>query len=108
MERLKLTKSEKTVLRMVAGGVRPKEFPTHIYTSSVMSLERLGLVKAYWKEENGVPVDADLTDHGAMYISENPILRNPVDWKWVVTTIVAAIAAVAGVAALFIACGNMK
>ena len=108
MERVKLTKSEKTVLRMVAGGIRPKEFPTHIYTSSVMSLEHIGLVKAYWGEEGGLPVDTELTDHGAMYLAENPGLHNPIDWKWVVTIGIAAIAAITGVAALFIACGTLK
>ena len=108
MERIRLTKEEKTVLRMVAGKVKPKEFPEHVYLSCVRRLERLGLVEAFWVEEKDTPAEVLLSDTGAMYLAENPSLRNPTDWKWVVTTAIAVVGAGTAIAALFVACGNVN
>lgn len=56
----------------------------------------------YWSEESGLAV-AGLTAAGEGYLEDNPHLRNPVDWKWVITMGVAALAAVV---AMLVACGG--
>ena len=108
MERVKLSKDEKTVLRMVAAGqgACPSEYPSHTFNASVRSLERNGLVKGAY-DEGGSVADTRMTQYGRQYMAENPDLRNPVDWKWIVSITVGLIAAVAAIAALFVACGRM-
>lgn len=102
MERIKLTKDEKTVLRFLYNRCGcPDIYPRHIFVSCVESLERHGLAKGAWTEGYDLD-DARITRQGKVYLAHNPTLRNPVDWKWIVTTALAALAAVAGVAALFV------
>ena len=104
MERIRLSKEEKQVLRLLSNGMGcPGTYPAHIFATCVESLERKGLAKVAWTEGHKI-VDAHLTDSGNTYLSLNPSLRNPVDWKWVITTSIAIVAAVAGIAALFVAC----
>ena len=52
MERIRLGKDEKKVLRMVAvgRGVCPSEYPSHAFNASVRSLEQKGLVKGAYEE----------------------------------------------------------
>lgn len=56
------------------------------------------------EEENCNVEVVRLTDKGKLYLEYNPAIHNPVDWKWVVTTAIAIIAAIAAVAALFVFC----
>lgn len=85
-------------------GVCPSEYPSHAFNSSVRSLEQKGLVKGAY-EEGGNVADTRMTQYGRQYLAENPNLRNPVDWKWIASITVGLIAAVAAIAALFVACG---
>ena len=103
MERIRLGKDEKKVLRMVAvdQGVCPSEYPSHAFNASVRSLEQKGLVKGAY-EEGGNVVDARMTQYERQYIAENPNLRNPVNWGMIAALIVAVCAIVIS---LLVACG---
>lgn len=56
------------------------------------------------EEEGGEVVATSLTDRGRLYVEINPKLRNPIDWKWIITTTLLAITAVTGIIALFVVC----
>ena len=103
MERIKLTKREKNVLRMLRDG--NSEALSEFDASSVENLARLGLVRRTGVEGGGFD-DARLTNMGKEYFNDNPRLANPIDWKWVVTTAIAAIIAICAVIALF-ACAKL-
>lgn len=108
MERIKLTKDEKTVLRFLYNRCGcPDIYPRHIFVSCVESLERHGLAKGAWTEWHNLE-DARITPYGKNYISMNPNLRNPIDWKWVIATSVAVASAVFAAAALFVACSLLN
>ena len=62
------------------------------FAHAVRSLEQKGLVRGFWSEESGL-VHAVLTGVGETYIYFNPRLKNPVDWKWIISLVVASIAA---------------
>jgi hypothetical protein len=107
MERVNLTKDEKRVLRLVAhgGDYSPALCPECTYIGCVRSLKRKGLVKGAYFEGGGVEATR-LTDEGRMLLADNPKLTNPIDWRWVITTIIAVIGALAAIAALFVACSK--
>ena len=96
MERIKLTKREKAVLRILSqqGFEALSEFDA----SDVRELSERGFVKAAFTE-GGVIEDAKLTTKGKEYLRDYPSLRNPVDWKWAVTTTIAVAAALAAFSA---------
>lgn len=89
MERIKLTKREKRVLRTLSrqGFYALSEFDA----TAVRSLDNHGLVQGAYIEGGGVE-DARLTNYGKEYIADNPRLRNPIDWGKV-----AAIATIVGI-----------
>ena len=89
MERIRLSKREKRVLRTLRrqGFEALSEFDA----AAVRSLDNQGLVRGAYVEGGGVE-DAVLTNYGKEYIADNPKLRNPVNWNKV-----AAIAAIVGV-----------
>lgn len=101
MERFKLTKREKRVLRLL----RDNRFDllTEMDYPALHELYDSGFARVAYIE-GGVPEAAQLTTFAKNYLAENPKLHNPIDWKWVITTTLAAIAAGAAVAALFVAC----
>jgi hypothetical protein len=101
MDRIKLTKREKRVLRTLSRQVY--DALSEFDAAAIRSLDHHGLVQGTYIEGGGVE-GARLTNYGKEYVADNPRLRNPVDWKWAITTILAAIAAAAAVAALFVAC----
>lgn len=104
MERIRLTKDEKTVLRLLFNGCGcPDTYPRHKFVSCVDSLERLGLAKGAWTEGHNLE-NACITPYGKAYMAFNPNLCNPIDWKWVIATSVAVASAVFAAAALFVAC----
>lgn len=108
MERIRLSRQEKTVLRMLANRCGcPDTYPRHVFVSAVGSLEQKGLARGAWTEGHALE-DVRITRQGMVYLSQNPTLQNPVDWKWVVTTAVAVFAAVAGIASLFISCSLLN
>lgn len=104
MDRIKLTRTEKAVLRMVDSGqgACPATYPRHAFNLAVASLERKGLLRGAYKEGGDV-VDSRISSLGRQYLSENPNLRNPLDWGKVGTA-AAIVSAVIGLVALFIAC----
>lgn len=90
MEKIHLTRREKEVLRLIGSGcIRPSTYPLHLFVSSVRTLELKGLVKG------GLLEDARLTAYGREYLALNPLLCNPIDWKWIITTAIALAAALA-------------
>ena len=78
MERIRLTKREKAVLRILSK--QGYEALSEFDASAVRSLSELGFVKAAFTEGGGVE-DAKLTTKGKEYLREFPSLRNPVDWE---------------------------
>lgn len=82
MDRIRLNKDEKAVLRLLQSGVGncPDTYPRHLFTACVNSLERKGLAKGAWatgREE----CTAEITNLGIAYLEVNPSLRNPIDWE---------------------------
>lgn len=104
MKRIRLSSEEKTVLRMLANGCGcPDIYPRHVFESAVGSLEWKGLAQGAWTEGYDLD-DARITRQGKVYLAHNPTLRNPVDWKWAIVIVIVSLAAVAGVATLFVSC----
>ena len=89
MERIKLTKREKRVLRTLSrqGFDALSEFDA----AAIRSLDNHGLVQGAYIEGGGVE-GARLTTYGKEYLADNPRLRNPVNWGKV-----AAIAAIVSI-----------
>lgn len=101
MERVRLTKAEKQVLRMISKGIHlcPSEYPLHTFNTSVRTLFNKGFIQAMFQEGGGV-IDTKMTDYGVQYMAQYPLLHNPVNWSLVV----ASISAIGTILALFIAC----
>ena len=89
MERIRLTKREKRVLRLLSSN-RFDMLSTLDYPA-LRVLHDAGFVHVALIE-GGVPEAARLTDFGKEYIADNPRLRNPTDWGKV-----AAIASIVGI-----------
>ncbi len=107
MEHIRLSRNEKQVLRLVAGGqgICPAEYPEHIFNASVRSLHNAGLVQGAFSEGGGVE-DSRLTQYGRQYLAENPSLSNPTDWtKW--AAVAAAASVLISIIALLVACGRL-
>lgn len=107
MEHIRLSKSEKKVLRMVANeqGVCPAEYPSHIFNAAVRSLHNAGLVQGSFEEGGGV-ADSRLTQYGRQYLAENPRLTNPIDWGKA-AAIIAAVGVIVSIIALCVACNKL-
>lgn len=100
MERVRLTKEEKKVLRMLQNtDVCPTTYPKSKFNGAVRSLQRTGLARGFRSEEVGL-VCSVLTDECKLYLATNPRLTNPINWNKV-TFIAACISLFASV--LFIA-----
>lgn len=104
MERIKLSKSEKQVLRMIASGLHqcPDEYPAHTFNAAVRSLKGKEFVTAHFRE-GGTVIDARITDYGRQYMAEYPRLFNPLDWS-MVAAISSLVATIISTLALFVAC----
>ena len=57
---------------------------------TICTIYSYGLVKGAYLEGGGVD-DAKLTNMGKVYLMDNPKLRNPLDWKWVVAIVVVVV-----------------
>lgn len=77
MERIKLTKREKKVLRALQTDTFDSLSPEDKH--AVFSLQSKGLVRAYYCEGGDV-ADARLSLKGECYMEQNPKLRNPFNW----------------------------
>lgn len=104
MERIKLSKSEKHVLRMVACGQHqcPREYPQHTFSAAIRTLKAKGFISAHFRE-CGAVIDARITDYGRQYMAEYPRLFNPIDWG-MVAAISSIVATIISTLALFVAC----
>ena len=104
MRKIHLSKNEKRVLRCISLDVAywPEDMSEETVSGAASSLQELGLVHALFASGHRV-VDASLTDFGMAYLSSNPGLRNPINWS-VIGAVAGVVAAIAAVAALFIAC----
>jgi hypothetical protein len=101
MERIKLTKEEKQAFRIVAefGGKCPATYPKHVFTASIRSIERKGLVKANYLI-GGYVWSAKLAEEGKHYLAVNPNLHNPINWN----LILAIVGVLISIIALFVSC----
>ena len=77
MERIRLTKREKAVLRILSR--QGYEALSEFDASAVRALSERGFVKAAFTEGGGVE-DAKLSTMGKEYLRDYLSLRNPVDW----------------------------
>ena len=100
MDKIKLSKSAKQALLNISLDVAylPRGMDEATFSTAVSELEDHGLVMVAW-ESGHVVYAAELTDKGTSYLESNPTLRNPVDWKWIITTAIALVAAVAALVA---------
>lgn len=106
MERIRLNKQEKQVLRLLAiSGRRPDTFPAACYNAAVRSLHRKGLVFGVWSEEKGL-VSAILTGEGEEYLAVNPRLTNPIRWN-IVAVVISGVSVLVAICALLVACSNI-
>ena len=104
MGKIRLTREEKRVLRLVYyNHDKPNELSDHDYSSYIRSLERKGLVLGKYSVKS-IVVDVRISDFGNDYIFYNPKLRNPIDWKWIITTILTAATLVVSARMIIIAC----
>lgn len=110
MERISLSSNAKAVmfaLRAHNIGTCPETMIQSKFNKGARELQSHGL--AFCHEEEGGNVEVvHLTDYGKSYLEDNPRLRNPVDWKWIITTTLTAIAAIGSILALFIACKALR
>lgn len=104
MERIRLSKEEKKVLRKLKRGSSeiPDDMDNYTFVDAVVSLREKSLVKAITEYETDV-IDLRLSGRGYAYLRDNPQLLNPINWTKV-AAIGAIVAAIASVAALFISC----
>lgn len=101
MERIKLTKEEKEVLLHIEkyGKKQPRNITLVMFHYCLSTLEEKGLVD--FKANYDKVLEAGLTVKGAVYLEQNPKLKNPIDWKWIILTILTSITAISTLLALF-------
>lgn len=107
MELIKLSKTEKKCLKLLYkhGHESLDTIARSQVCRALRSLEQKDLVKVAWLEGGNFEA-VSITCNGNAYLIENPKLHNPINWDKL-GAIAAAIAAVAGIAALFIACSKI-
>ena len=102
MERIKLTKEEKQVLRLVEHYEQcPSTYPPKMFQACVYTLEQKGLVNAIWSTGHEL-AGAKLTYLGKAYMTVNPKLRNPIDLERITLAIASVSLALAIVALLIV------
>lgn len=107
MERVKLSKNAKIVLRLLEQGhnLCPKGMNYADFNRGALELRRNDFALCH-QEENGNVEAAQLTELGTLYIAENPSLSNPVNWT-AISMIIGGITAICSIFALFIACNKL-
>ncbi len=103
MEKIHLSKIEKQVFLRISDKEAgcPRSISATSYCYAVAVLVEKGLIEAAFNGPDEV-LDASLSVKGKAYLEQNPGLNNPVDWKWIVSTILLALTATATILALFI------
>lgn len=108
MGEIKLSKDEKKVLRLL--NTHDSEALDIIARSQVRralrSLEKQHFVRVTWIE-GGDYEAVCLTRDGKDYLIENPKLRNPVNWKWVIGISISAATLIATIVLGCIACSKL-
>lgn len=104
MERIKLTRGEKKILRELNRGSTsvPDRMSNYAFFDAVVSLKDKRLVMAITEYETNVH-GLKLTARGYAYLRDNKLLLNPVNWT-MIAAIGAIVAAIAAVLGLFISC----
>lgn len=107
MDRVKLSRDAKAVFRLLHSKIYtcPKSIPQQRFNLGALELHRKGLAHIH-QEDGGDVLIARLSEEGKTYILSNPNLLNPIDWKWVIPTILTAITAITTLLLLFIACSK--
>ena len=104
MERIKLSTTEKIVIRHLSHGNQncPEDMPIGRFSAACHSLQDKGLIIGAYVE-GGNAQAAKLSIYGWQYIDEYPSLRNPFNWAlfW---KIVGIGATVVGTLATILAC----
>lgn len=109
MERKRLSNEARNVmfaLRTHNIDTCPKTMLQSAFNNGARELQLMGLAVCHQEESGNVEVVC-LTDYGKLYLESNPRLRNPIDWKWIITTIIATITAIGTTLMLFIACNAL-
>lgn len=108
MERIKLSKAEKKVLRLLDrhGAEALDTVARSQVRRALRSLEKKDLVMVAWVE-GGDYEDACLTLDGSDYLIENPKLRNPVNWSLIIGTAIGTATLAVSILALCIACSRL-
>lgn len=104
MERIKLTKEEKQVFLHVAEyeDKQPKCISPATFHYCLATLQEKGLV--VFVSNYDKIIKAHLTIKGEAYREQNPLLKNPIDWKSIIILIATIITSIATTLALFVAC----
>lgn len=89
MERYEFSETEKQLLQALSKNKKPEEleqqFDKDVLEAHLNRLQELKIAVAHFSED-GV-VAAWLTPDGSAYMKENPRLRNPVNYQWVMAMI---------------------
>ena len=89
MERYEFSETEKQLLQALSKNKKPEEleqqFDKDVLEAHLNRLQKLEMAVAHFSED-GV-VAAWLTPKGSAYMKENPRMRNPVNYQWVMAMI---------------------
>lgn len=86
MDWIKLNRTEKQLMICLRNEIDYRKIlPPREFEAAVYSLEDKGLVNPV-KDKGGIRA-VFLTDKGRAYLVENPKLKNPVDYRWLIGTV---------------------
>lgn len=105
MQRIKLNKTEKKCMNLLNkhGAEALDTLPRSQSRRALRSLEEKNLVRVAWIEGEDYE-GVRMTRNGKDYLIENPKLRNPIDWKWLIGTAIGVATLIVAIATFFIAC----
>lgn len=108
MEKIKLTKDEKKVLRLLSkhGAASLDTIARSRARRALRSLEEKSLTKAAWIEGGDFEA-VRLTRDGRDYLIENPKLRNPINWSLIIPTVVSILAVISSIIVGCVACAKL-
>lgn len=107
MDRLRLSKDERVVLRQISLGLKDSSLTMSEdrYRLACINLDRLRLIRVAWLEGYHI-LSVSLTEYGVSYLAWNPRLRNPINYKKLMF-IVACVSLVASTVVAVIACSRL-
>ena len=103
MERIRLNREEKAVLRNIALQYphKPTKLSEERFVEAVVTLTEKHLIASVLNYDT--VVDCYITTKGKAYLQSNPHLHNPLRWD-IITAIATTITAIVAIVALLIAC----